>query len=286
MEREKSEDLWSAAPAGAYKHIFGAHQRRCRASPRDPNGRGLTPLAAAPRRARANRPLRASQRPTHWALVLRLLPQLWVYGQDPEQGQQPFRTTAIVLCHHSAAQEPREGMERASFWRCARLLICISDADAAPQCSQLALRSPDVPAHWAIMTAAARRLVTTSAASNASVARVPAVPQSRRAPIRRTSCKPGRPKGPPTQTGRLPFSSTLGGRRARSSCDRIGRCRRPLVAVRRKMRGLRGPLAGVSRFRPGSAISSQAATVLGACGAAGMMKATACIFRWSHSARP
>ena len=55
------------------------------------------------------------------------------------------------------------------------------------------------------------------------------------------------------------------GRRARSSCDRIGRCRRPLVAVRRKMRGLRGPLAGVSRFRPGSAISSQAATVLGAC---------------------
>ena len=121
------------------------------------------------------------------------------------------------------------------------------------------------PAHWAIMTAAARRLVTTSAASNASVARVPAVPQSRRAPIRRTSCKPGRPKGPPTQTGRLPFSSTLGGRRARSSCDRIGRCRRPLVAVRRKMRGLRGPLAGVSRFRPGSAISSQAATVLGAC---------------------
>ena len=115
-----------------------------------------------------------------------------------------------ALPHHSAAQEPREGMERASFWRCARLLICISDADAAPQCSQLALRSLDAPAHWAIMTAAARRLVTTSAASNASVARVPAVPQSRRAPIRRTSCKPGRPKGPPT--GRLPFSSTLGGR--------------------------------------------------------------------------
>ena len=25
-------------------------------------------------------------------LVLRLLPQLWVYGQDPEQGQQPFWT--------------------------------------------------------------------------------------------------------------------------------------------------------------------------------------------------
>ena len=87
-----------------------AHQRRCRASPRDPNGRGLTPLAAAPRRARANRPLRASQRPTHWALVLRLLPQLWVYGQDPEQGQQPFWTTAIVLCHHSAAQKPYKYM--------------------------------------------------------------------------------------------------------------------------------------------------------------------------------
>ena len=169
----------------------------------------------------------------------------------------------MVLCHHSAAQEPREGMERASFWRCARLLICISDADAAPQCSQLALRSLDAPAHSAIMTAAAHRLVTASAASNASVARVPAVPQSRRAPIRRTSCKPGRAKGPqPTPTGRLPFSSTLRGRRARSSCDRIGRCRRPLVAVRRKMRGLRGPLAGASRFRPGSAISRQAATVL------------------------
>ena len=144
--------------------------------------------------------MQATQRSTHLSLVLRLLPQLWVYGQDPEQGQQPFWTTAIVLCHHSAAQEPHEGMERASFWRCARLLICISDADAAPQCSQLALRSLDAPAHWAIMTAAARRLVTTSAASNASVARVPAVPQSRRAPIRRTSCKPGRPKGPPTQT--------------------------------------------------------------------------------------
>ena len=157
--------------------------------------------------------MQATQRSTHLSLVLRLLPQLWVYGQDPEQGQQPFWTTAIVLCHHSAAQEPREGMERASFWRCARLLICISDADAAPQCSQLALRSLDAPAHWAIMTAAARRLVTTSAASNASVARVPAVPQSRRAPIRRTSCKPGRPKGPPTQTGRLPFSSTLSARR-------------------------------------------------------------------------
>ena len=128
-------------------------------------------------------------------------------------------------------------MERASFWRCARLLICISDADAAPQCSQLALRSPDVPAHWAIMTAAARRLVTTSAASNASVARVPAegcaAVKASADPANKLQTRPT--KG--AADGTLAFlvnsrRTALGGRRARSSCDRIGRCRRPLVAVR------------------------------------------------------